>query len=153
MLSAIPWIGKDLVELIWGGVNYCTDNMFPNFMSQWLLIPIGKVPHQCKHFTEAEMKKFFTIPIGFLTILISLIDGDEYIAIVNSGRNFIKLELAIALDIRDLPLLKYIHETLSLGRLYHYISKEGIQTIKPIFNRTELQQVLFPLIIYHGIFF
>ena len=43
-------------------------------------------------------------------MLVGLVDGDGYIAIVDTGRDYIKVELVIALDVRDLSLLNYIRD-------------------------------------------
>jgi len=53
-------------------------------------------------------------------MLVGLIDGYGYISITNSGRNYIKVELVIALHIRDIELLRYIQSTLGIGRIYLY---------------------------------
>ena len=58
------------------------------------------------------------------------------------------------LDVRDSELLKTLQTTLGLGRTSGPIkNKEGTTMVYLIINRTDLQEVLFPLFIYHSIFF
>src|SRR3954467_9237114 len=108
MLSAIPWIGKDLVEFLWGIIISSGIIITPilliwnsRSLSNTNLQTIG-VLRARKPLTDAEKEKFLSIPASFLGILVGLIDG--YILIGNAGRDYIRLELVIALDIRDLIL-------------------------------------------------
>jgi hypothetical protein len=71
------------------------------FIRSVKLTPIGTVHGQCKTLTEGEKDKLLSIPVIFIGILVGLIEGDGYISIVNSGRDFIKLDLIIALAVRD----------------------------------------------------
>jgi len=96
------------------------------------------------------------IPISFLGKLAGIIDGDGYISVVNvasdSLRKFASISLLITLIHTELPLLILIKDTLGIGRIVGpYKNPKGEDTISLIFNKTELQQVLFPLFIYHGI--
>jgi hypothetical protein len=96
------------------------------------------------------------IPISFLGKLAGIIDGDGYIRVVASDslRKFAAISLLITLIHTELPLLILIKDTLGIGRIVGpYKNPKGEDTISLIFNKTELQQVLFPLFIYHGIFF
>lgn len=90
-----------------------------------------------------------TIPYEFLAMLAGFIDGDGYFQIVRSG-NYIKINLIISLDPRDLSLLQYFHRILGIGRI-DTSSSDG--TVKFIVSKTELQEILIPLFIHHGIFF
>jgi hypothetical protein len=61
-MSAIPWIGRDLVEFLWGGLIILLLITAPILLfksrlilySPTKLITIGSVPRQAKTLTEAE---------------------------------------------------------------------------------------------------
>jgi len=94
------------------------------------------------------------IPYSFLAQLAGLIDGDGYIAITKTSKGYIEILLVIGLDVRDSELLKTLQATLGLGRISSPVkNKDGSTMVKWIINRTDLQEVLFPLFIHHSIFF
>lgn len=143
LLSAIPYIGVDFVESI---------------KSMGLILPtIGIIsPHALKKERKIRLNKniFLSIPHSFLSMLVGLIDGDGYILVNKTTKNYIKINLTISLNIRDLSTLEYLHSVLGLGKItiYPKTSKEK-DTCKLIFNRTDLQEVIFPLLKHHNIFF
>lgn len=101
-----------------------------------------------------QLHQFLTIPKSFLAQLAGLIDGDGYISITKTIKGYIEISLVIGLDVRDSELLKTLQETLGLGRVTGPVTnKDGSKIVKWIINRTDLQEVLFPLFIYHSIFF
>jgi quinol-cytochrome oxidoreductase complex cytochrome b subunit len=81
MMSAIPWIGRDLVEFLWGGLIILLFIAAPIllFKSRLILysklITIGSVSRQAKTLTEDDEEKFLSIPVSFLGMLVGLIDG------------------------------------------------------------------------------
>jgi hypothetical protein len=81
--------------------------------------------------------------------------GASYISVISSDkvRGYANISLKIGLIENDLPLLNFIKDTLCLGRIAGPYNKKGQPFYYLIFNKTELQQVLFPLFIYHNIFF
>jgi LAGLIDADG endonuclease len=83
-------------------------------------------------------------------MLIGLIDGDGCINVHKTTKGYIKINLTIEFNIRDLSILQYIHSILKLGKITTY-SKFGI--CKLIINRTDIQEILFPLFLYHKLFF
>ncbi|RYE18430.1 MAG: hypothetical protein EOP45_14150 [Sphingobacteriaceae bacterium] len=98
--------------------------------------------------------QYLKIPFSFLATLAGLIDGDGYISITRTIKGNIEVLLSISLDVKDEPMLRYIQATLGFGRIAGpFTNKNGSMTIKLIFSRTDLQQILFPLFIHHGIFF
>lgn len=97
---------------------------------------------------------YLGISSSFLSALAGLIDGDGYIAVTRTGKGYIEILLSISLDVRDQLLLQEIRDTLGFGRLAGpFFNRDGSTTVKIIFSRTELQELLFPLFIHHGIFF
>jgi hypothetical protein len=83
-------------------------------------------------------------------MLIGLIDGDGYIAITKTPKGYIKIDLIISLDLRDLELIQYIHSELKIGRINKY---PKLSTVKLTISRTDLQTILFPLFVYHNLYF
>jgi len=77
------------------------------------------------------------------------VDEDGYIAITQSGV-YIRIDLVISLDLRDFYMLKNIQYVLKVGRVNVYpVSK----TVKYTISRTDLQEIIFPLLMYHNLFF
>ena len=99
------------------------------------------------HPSEARL---LNIPRDFLSMLVGLIDGDGYIAITKTPKNYIRIDLIISLDMRDLDLINYIHSILKIGRINKY---PKINTVKLTIPKTQLQTILFPLFIYHNLYF
>lgn len=101
--------------------------------------------------TRSELDKAYAlnIPFSFLSMLMGFIDGDGYISITNS-KGYIRLQLIISLDISDLNLLNYIQFVLKIGRVNIY---PNLNTVKYTISRVDLQEILFPLIIKHNLFF
>lgn len=142
LMSAIPWIGNDFVESI-------------NIIE--LTLPtIGLIsPHALKKGKKirSDKSKFLSIPNSFLAKLVGFIDGDGYILIHKTEKGFIKINLTISLDIRDLSLLHHIQSTLGIGIIKTYPKTKNPDTCKLVINRTDLQEILFPLLIHHNLFF
>jgi LAGLIDADG endonuclease len=137
LLSAIPLFGPDLVELT---------NILPT---------IGKISvHALKKGrlkkSEIDKKEYINIPNSFLSMLLGLIDGEGFITIHKTTKGYIKINLIIEFNIRDLSILQYIHSILNLGKIT-ILSKS--QTCRFIINRTEIQEVFFPLILHNKLFF
>uniref|UniRef100_UPI001D02BD4D hypothetical protein n=1 Tax=Coccidioides posadasii TaxID=199306 RepID=UPI001D02BD4D len=95
---------------------------------------------------------YISIPSSFLAFFIGLIDGKGYIQINKTPKGFITIKLIISLDLKDLSTLEYIYSVLKLGKINIYKDIRN-PTCKLIINKTDLQEVFFPLIIYKNIFF
>jgi hypothetical protein len=99
-----------------------------------------------------DKKDYVYIPTSFLAFLAGLIDGDGYIQITKTTKGYIAMKLIISLHIDDLSTLEYIHSTLKLGKINIYKDLKS-PCCKLVINRTELQEVLFPLLIHNNVFF
>jgi len=97
--------------------------------------------------------KYLDIPYSFLSMLIVLIDGDGYICATKTAKGYIRINLIISLDIRDLSLLEYIKSTLDISKINTYPKSKVKKTCKLVINSTELKEIFFPLLIYHKLFF
>jgi len=104
-------------------------------------------PSKNKRLTEDE---YLNIPSSFIAFLAGVIDGDGHIWINKSKKGSINLNLSISLHIDDLTLLTYIQSILKIGTIYSYPART---TCRLVINKTELQEVLFPLLLYHNIYF
>lgn len=154
-MSAIPWVGQDIVES-------------KNFQLHTLIavLPMGlttgklQLPkigtfnpksraNRSKRLTSAE---YISIPKSFIAFLVGFIDGDGYIQISKSKKDYVSFNLAISIHLDDISVLYYIQSVLKLGAIYHY-PKYKSPCCRLIINKTELQEVLLPLLLYHGVFF
>lgn len=167
LLSSIPVFGQDLVEL-----NNITEFSTCYFNEAFIfsakgvaretllsvLPTVGTVsPHALKKgkkvITGEEAKReYLSIPYQFIAFLTGFIDGDGYIQITRTTKGFIAIKLVITLSLEDLSTLEYIHSVLKIGKINIYKDLKS-PTCKLIINKTDLQEVLFPLFIYHKIFF
>lgn len=157
-MSAIPWIGQDIVEskniiiiiinlliLIYGVVLLKKDINLPT---------IGIVHKNAlkKVNKYLNKEKYISLPSSFLAFLVGLIDGDGYIQISKTSKGFITIKLVISIHLEDISTLEYIQSVLKLGKINVYKDLRN-PTCKLVINRTDLQEILFPLIIYNNIFF
>jgi len=159
LLSAIPVFGQDIVELInfspasfTGGGEYLT---MLNAAISKVLPTIGTVnKHALKKGTKIRLDKqeFLSIPYQFLAFIAGLIDGDGYIQVTRSTKGFITIKLVITIHLEDLSTLEYIHSVLKLGKITINRDHKSPNCSLKI-SRTDLQEVLFPLFLHHGIFF
>lgn len=124
-----------------------------------LLPTIGTVSRQAcfakkgkKIISDLDKKEYLSVPYQFIAFLVGFIDGDGYIQITKTPKGYITIKLVIGIHLEDLSTLEYIQSVLKLGRIE--INKDHRSpNCKLIFNRTELQEVIFPLFLYHNIFF
>jgi hypothetical protein len=99
-----------------------------------------------------DKQEYISIPSSFLAFLVGLIDGDGYIQVTKTSKGFITIKLVISLHLEDISTLEYIHSVLKIGKINVYKDLRS-PTCKLVINKTDLQEVLFPLLIYHKIFF
>lgn len=149
LLSAIPVFGQDIVEF---------ENLENIFIYSSILPTIGKVNSKAflrmrgrlENSLVNQKQESLNIPYKFLSMLIGLIDSDGYISITKTPAGYIRIQLIISLDIKYLDLINEVHFILKVGRIEKY-SKFNI--VKLNFSRTELQTIIFPLIIHHKLYF
>ena len=120
-----------------------------------VLPTIGTVSRQAlKKGKQLRLNKneCLSIPYQFISFLVGLIDGDGYIQITKTTKGFITIKLVISIHLNDISTLEYIQSVLKLGKIS--INREyKSPNCKLIINKTDLQDVFFPLMIHHGIFF
>ena len=150
LMSAIPWVGQDIVELKEITQIYSEATYFSS-------LPIIGTVHKNalkkgKNNNRLENQEYLSIPSSFLAFFAGLVDGDGYIQITKTTKGFITMKLVISLHLEDLSTLEYINSVLKLGKLNIYPDNKS-PTCKLIINRTDLQEVVFPLFLYNNIFF
>lgn len=150
LMSAIPWVGQDIVEL-----NF-TDSYVTAYSLCTILPRIGTVNINALKKGNKDLRlnkeEYLSIPSPFLSFLVGLIDGDGYIQITRTTKGFISIKLVISIHLNDLSTLEYIHSVLKIGKITIYKDLKS-PTCKLIINKTDLQEVLFPLLLHYNIFF
>jgi hypothetical protein len=170
LLSAIPVFGKDLVEsndtfqfiiLIKGLLGLYTDTVLETYSfylakHAGIILPtVGTVSvHALKNGKVKRLDKieYLSIPYEFIAFLVGFIDGDGYIRINKTSKGYIAINLVIVLNIEDISTLEYINSVLKFGKITKYSDYKN-PICKLIINRTDLQEVIFPLLIHHNILF
>jgi hypothetical protein len=115
---------------------------------------IGTVsPHAHKKFkNELDKKEYLSIPYSFIAFLVGLIDGHGYISVTKTTKGFISVKLVISIHLDDISTLEYIQSVLKLSKISVYKDHKN-PTCKFIINRTDLQEIFFPLLLHNNIFF
>jgi Cytochrome b/b6/petB/LAGLIDADG endonuclease len=157
LLSAIPIFGQDIVEskIVTENLAGLT-NLAKNMCFIIPVLPtIGTVStHALKKgkILQIYKKEYLSIPYPFIAFLAGFIDGDGYIQITRTSKGFITIKLIIEIHLDDISTLEYIRSVLKIGKIT--INRDHKNpNCKLIINRTDLQEVLFPLILHHDIFF
>ena len=150
LISAIPWIGQDIVE----SIKHITVLSISFIILYSILPTIGSVhKNALKTFNKTlDKESYLSIPTSFLGFLVGLIDGDGYIQITKTTKGFITIKLVISLQLEDISTLEYINSVLKLGKINVYKDLKS-PSCKLVINRTELQEILFPLLVYNNIYF
>lgn len=154
-MSAIPWIGQDIVEsknIIELINRTICGSVITNRLSTIGIISNKALTRGNKRRLESQKQEYLSIPSSFLAFLAGLIDGDGNIQITKTTKGFIAIKLVLSLHLSDISTLKYIESVLKLGKVTEYKDLKS-PSCKLIINRTDLQEVLFPLFLHHKIFF
>ena len=149
LMSAIPWVGQDIVESNNTAKSLITLTTMP------ILPTIGTVSVRAlkgNNISKLDKSEYLSIPYSFLAFLTGLIDGDGYIQITKTSKGFITIKLVISIHLDDISTLEYIKSVLNLGKISIYKDHKS-PSCKLIINRTDLQEIFLPLLFYHGIFF
>jgi hypothetical protein len=160
LLSAIPIFGQDIVELIYNFIRellpiFGNDDFILKKTVITVLPTIGTVSTQAlKKGKQLRLDKneYLSIPYQFISFLVGLIDGDGKIQITKTTKGFITIKLVIGLGLDDLSILEHIHSVSKLGKITIYRDHRN-PICKLIINKTDLQEIVFPLLIHHNIFF
>lgn len=99
-----------------------------------------------------EKEEYVKVPYSFIAFLVGFIDGTGYIQIAKTTKGFIAIRLVIELSLNDKSSLEYINSVLKIGKITIYRDRIN-PTCKLVINKTDLQELLFPLLLHHNIFF
>jgi hypothetical protein len=168
-MSAIPWVGQDIVEFIWGGLNtdepHCGDVMLkillnagnsPNlgfaydifFMFTTIIyVKIAMTWRQSAgvrslHTSEASQR----LHAGdlFYAYLVGLFEGDGYFTITKKG-NYLTYELGIELSIKDVQLIYKIKSLLGIG-VVSFRKRKDIEMVSlRIRDKDHLKKFILPI--------
>ncbi len=176
LISAIPWIGQDIVESknitiiinLYLGIFILFTVLVPTYKyfnilllktvsnNKALLPTIGVVHNNAlkrgNKNLRLDKEVYLSIPSSFLAFLVGLIDGDGYIQITKTTKGFITIKLVISLHLEDLSTLEYIYSVLKIGKINIYKDLRS-PTCRLVINKTDLQEVFFPLLLYNNIYF
>lgn len=159
LISAVPWIGQDIVEfnLTTIIISLCFFAVVLFSLNKDISLPtIGTIHKNAlkkgQKILRLDKQEYLSIPSSFLAFLVGLIDGDGYIQVSKTSKGFITIKLVISLHLEDLSTLEYIHSVLKIGKINIYKDLKS-PTCKLVINKTDLQEVLFPLLTFHKIFF
>jgi len=131
--------------------------MFENRYLEYIyyfLLPIGiyNIHSFKKTNKRLSVQEYLSIPSSFIAFLAGFIDGEGYIGITRTTKGYIQIKLEISLQLKDISTLEYIHSVLNLGKIH--ISKDiRNPRCRLIINKSDLQEILFPLLLKHKIYF
>jgi len=153
LMSAIPWVGQDIVEL----TNFCLQQWKPESDILFNSLPVIGITHanahrKLKNVIKPLENEFMVIPPSFIAFFVGLVDGDGYIQVTKTTKGFITIKLVISLHLNDIATLEYLKSILKIGIVSIYKDNTN-PSCKYIINRTDLQTIIFPLMLYHNIFF
>lgn len=153
-MSAIPFFGHDLVESHYAFITY-----FGDIGLKQILLPVlptvGTIsPHAFKKGSSLRLdkKEYLSIPFPFIAFLVGFIDGDGYFQITKTTKGYITIRLVIGLGLEDISTLEYIQSVLKLGKITIYRDHKN-PSCRLVINKTDLQEIIFPLLIHYNIFF
>lgn len=137
MLSAIPWIGQDFVQFVWGGL-YIDEPYNSDIVLQILLIAGRSSLRGFVYFKKYNLRVKMSKPRGksaevinldlvskdlasqrldaenLFPYLVGLIEGDGWFTVSKNGM-YLTYEIGIELNIRDIQLLYKIKKWLKVG--------------------------------------
>lgn len=165
LLSAIPFIGQDLVPLsiILSLYLLYILSLVPSILTfvifNFILFK-SYIKDEVSFYTEKDTNNISyyiqNIDRNLLTLIVGFIDGDGYIRITKKSKeniNYIYISLIINLNEKDIELLQYFHKHLSIGKVYNITPKKGNKLARWEINKTDLLNILEPLLEYHNIKF
>lgn len=134
LMSAIPWVGQDIVEFIWGGLYtdepHCSDVVLKILLNAGTL-PSSVFGYACVHTVvkklnargkSAGVREMSTLEASqrlnaenlSYAYLVGLFEGDGFFTVSRKGKYF-QCEIGIELSIRDVQLIYKIKDLLGVG--------------------------------------
>lgn len=170
LLSAIPWLGKSLVEFVWGGLN--TDEPHYSNVVLIILLNAGKSPNLGFVYDLLLLIILFIINVKITmtrrqsagirsmstsivpqrlqaenliyAYLVGLFEGDGYFTIGKKGK-YLSYELGIELSIKDVQLIYKIKRILGIG-VVSFRKRNNIEIVTlRIRNKEHLKKYIIPI--------
>ena len=168
-MSAIPWVGQDIVEFIWGGL-YITDEPHYGDIVLKILLNARKSPNIGFAYDlllvflsiiyvkiamtwrqSAGVRSIHTsiasqrLHAGDLTYayLVGLFEGDGFFSITKKGK-YLTYELGIELSTRDIQLIYKIKSLLGVGVVSFRKRNVNMVSLR-IRNKCHLKNFIFPI--------
>lgn len=169
LMSAIPWIGQDIVEFIWGGL-YTDEPQYGDVLLKillnagispilgfaydlfFLIILLISVKIAMTRGKSAGVRSIHTseasqrLHAGDLTYayLVGLFEGDGYFTITKKGK-YLTYELGIELSIKDVQLIYKIKNILGIG-IVSFRKKNQVEMVAlRIRDKNHLKNFIFPI--------
>lgn len=167
MLSAIPWIGQDFVEFVWGGFftepsnsdiglkilldagNSTLLSLVYFGLKQNSHVKITKTSGQSagvKNYSNNSKAPQRLNAENLYPYLVGLIEGDGWFSIIKNGK-YLTYEMGIEMNIRDIQLLYKIKSWLNVGVIIIRKDKNGEEKrrIYRVRNKTHLKNIILPI--------
>jgi len=168
LMSAIPWIGQDIVEFLWGGLCLLIEEPYNSNVALIILLIAGisleviyaytfNVYLVVKKITtkgqSAGVRSIFTFDASqrlnaenlTYAYLVGLFEGDGWFSISKNGKYLI-YEFGIELSIKDVQLLYKIKEILGVGFIIFRKSKNRPETVLlRVRNKSHLINYILPI--------
>jgi LAGLIDADG endonuclease/Cytochrome b/b6/petB len=168
LMSAIPWVGQDIVEFLWGGFKeepyyiivvlkiLLNAEISPNIEFAYdlflILITIIYVKIAITWRQLAGIRSIHTSEVSqrlhagdiIYAYIVGLFEGDGYFSITKKGK-YLTYELGIELSIRDIQLIYKIKSLLGVGIVnFRKIKKIEMVSLK-IRNKDHLKKIIIPI--------
>jgi hypothetical protein len=152
LMSAIPWVGQDIVEFIWGGLNIdephygdvvlkillnagTSPNLGFAYVLFLVIISITYVKIAMTWRKPAGVRSLHTLEAsqrlhaGDLTYayIVGLFEGDGFFTLTKKGK-YLTYELGIELSIKDVQLIYKIKKILGIG-VVSFRNRNGIEMV------------------------
>ena len=147
LMSAIPWVGQDIVEFLWGGL-YMDEPQYGDVLLK-ILFDAGTTSnlvfgYACVN-TDVKKPKAWGQSAGVRNIscfeasqrlntenliyayLVGLFEGDGYFSLSKKGKYF-QCEIGIELSIRDVELIHKIKDILGIGTIA-FRERNGVKMV------------------------
>lgn len=166
LISAIPWIGQDVVEFVWGGLN--TDEPHHGDMVLKILLNAGTSPILgfayvillCIIYVKIAMTWRKSAGVRSLhtsvasqrlhagdlnyAYIVGLFEGDGYFSITKKGK-YLTYEIGIEMSIKDIQLMYKIKNILGVG-IISIRKRNSIEIVSlRIRDKNHLKNFVFPI--------
>ena len=168
LMSAIPWIGQDIVEFIWGGLSQLlieepnNSNVVQQILLNAGISPILVLGYVCviniyvkkpkSRGQSAGVRKLTTFKAPQrlnaenlkYAYLVGLFEGDGFFTVSKKGKYF-QCELGIELSIKDVQLIYKIKSLLGVGIIGFRVKNGNNMVYLRVRKKEHLISIIFPV--------